>query len=719
MIATIDFETYSPAGFVWCNKINKWLPPAGARLKGLPTVGTVAYTEHPDAEVLCMSYIFSYEGVPHEGIWVPNYCSLHPKFLEYVTQGGLIEAWNSAFEYWVWTNICVPKYGFPTIGLKQLHCAMAKARAFGLPGKLAEAGKVLNAITQKDKRGEALLHKFSIPRNPTKNNPELRNIIKPNIFNIVPWGGTVFAWINNCSEDKDVSGLYGYCQTDVRAELEISELLPELSGSELGFWQLDQAINRRGVAMDVAAIEGSIKIVEATYAKYNAEINTLTDGAVPSASALPKLKKWLASLGINLPSVTNEIIENICASQCLSYPVFRVLQLRHRLNSAAIKKLYAMRHQMSKAGRLHNLFVFHGARTGRATGMGPQPQNLPNSGPTLDWNPNLAESVINDLQKGDLALIEKKYNNRPLAYISGCLRGMFIAAPGRDLICSDYSAIEAVVLAELAGEKWRQEVFRTHGMIYEMSASKITGIPFEEFVRYKEEHDAHHPMRKKVGKIAELASGYGGWVGSWKGFGAGEYYSDDEIEGHVRAWRAASPAIVHFWASIENVVMQVLSTGTIGYELPYDNLKIGLRAGVGAIKKTLYIILPSGRRLYYHNPEFLADHKRNKTVISFEGWNTNPKEGPLGWVRLRTYGGKLVQNITQAVAFDILSPAMINLEKSGYPIVLHVHDEIVAEVPEGFGSIEEFEKIMCTLPAWAANWPIRATEGWRGKRYRK
>jgi DNA polymerase len=336
----------------------------------------------------------------------------------------------------------------------------------------------------------------------------------------------------------------------------------------------------------------------------------------------------------------------------------------------------------------------------------------------------------------NFAELAELYEN-PLDAVGGCLRGLFTAAPGHDLICSDFSAIEAVVIAELAGESWRQEVFRTHGKIYEMSASKITGIPFEEFERYPAEHDgADHPLRKKIGKVAELASGYGGWIGAWKAFGADKYFqSDTEIRDKILAWRAQSPAIVELWGGqvredppgsyqfrrelygLEGAAVRaildpwvVCPYGSISYHVsPHDD--------------TLYCELPSGRNLVYHRPRLVETIDRYSKYpiyqITYEGWNNDYRRGSRGWMRLDTYGGKLAENVTQAVARDLLAYSMLAVEAAGYPIVLHVHDEIVSEVPTGFGSVEEFERIMSQTPPWAAGWPVRAAGGWRGRRYRK
>ncbi len=425
------------------------------------------------------------------------------------------------------------------------------------------------------------------------------------------------------------------------------------------------------------------------------------------------------------------------------------LTIRAAIGSAAVKKTYAMRNQCAPDGRLHDLFSYHAARTGRATGNGPQPTNLPNSGPEVcrcscgrhhgkaldycpwcggaadgveivEWNAVATEDALEVIATRSLAAL-MYFFGEGLPIISACLRGLFVSAPGHDLICSDYSSIEAVVLAEIAGESWRREVFQTHGRIYEISAAKITGIPFDEAVR--------HP-RRKLGKVAELASGYQGWIGGWKAFGADEFLSDEEIKQAILAWRAASPAIVELWGGQERnwvperygcegaAINAVQYPSTTFHVMRLDKTYSGVT--FLCHDDVLYCWLPSGRRLTYHRPRLRESERRPGTLaLSYEGQNTNPKNGPVGWIRMDTWGGRLVENIVQATARDILRRATIALEAAGYPIVLHVYDEIVAEVPEGVGSIEEFERIMSTMPEFAADWPVRAKGGWRGKRYRK
>lgn len=731
IVADMDFETYSPAGYVWNESENKWGLLPGANEKGLFCTGAARYTEHPDAEVLSLAYDLK-DGLGLR-LWLPSFDHLPMDLFDHIATGGLIEAWNCQFERWVWMNICQKKYNFPELPFRQLRDAMAKARAFALPGGLDNCAKVLNSHP-KDPRGKKLLDKFSIPRNPTKTDSRKRIL---------------------CSQEpEDAQALYEYNMRDIVVEAQISSQIPDLNESELEFWFCDQAINLRGIKIDLDLIDSCIRIIEQANYRYTKELYDITDGFVSSVSEIQKIRQWaLQAEGVELADLTEKTVSNYLASQVTpSAIVYRVLQIRSLIGSSSVKKLYAMKNQVTSDGRLHDLFLYHTARTGRASGQGPQPQNLPNSGPSIikcetcshyfadlpcswcgwsgsqlnpilhEWNEEAIEDAFNIIKTNDLNCVEYYYSD-PLAVISGCLRSLFISEHGKDLICSDYSAIEAVVLAALAGEEWRLEVFRTHGKIYEMSASKITGIPFEEFERHKKQNGVHHPMRKKVGKVAELASGYQGWIGAWKQFGADEFFNDEDMKKNILAWRAASPKIVEMWGGqfrnwnnelfgLEGMAISAVLNP--GKQYTYRGITYVMHDDI------LYCRLLSGRYLTYHKPR-LQPHMDSKKglQLSFEGWNSNQKYGATGWMRMPTYGGKLTENVVQATARDILAYAIVNLEKRGYPVVLHVHDEIVCEILENWGSIEEFESIMNTMPDWATNWPIKASGGWRGKRYRK
>ena len=721
MHAELDFETYSEAGYFWDRALNKWRAPDGfpQGKSGLKPIGTPAYAEHSSTEVLCAAY--DLKNGRGEQLWRPG-DPLPIDLFQYIADGGLIEAHNSSFEFYIWHYVCAGRMGWPALPLAQLRCSMSKAAAHGLPGKLGKVAEVINAPEQKDKAGEALIKKLSCPRTPTKK--DLRKRLMP------------------ADSPLAFDELYDYCKQDIKAEASVSAMLPDLSTEELHLWLLDQQINTRGVYIDPEGLSNCASIIKQARDQYTAELIAIVGISDITIDKLDQLKGWMAARGFVTPSLDSDHVEAALKRTDLPPDVYRVLELRATLGSASVKKTAAIKRTVSSDGRLRDLFVFNGARqTGRWAGMGAQPQNLPNSGPEVckcsgcgtirwaglptclncfssesaptEWGIGAVGVALEAIASRDLATVEALWGDAT-ATVAGCLRGLFSAAPGHDLICSDYSAIEAVVLAELAGETWRQEVFRTHGKIYEMSAAKITGIPFEEFIRYKDETGNHHPMRKKVGKVAELASGYQGGLGAWKQFGADDFMTDDEIKDNVKAWRAASPNVVKFWYGLQDAATYAIQSPRQCYE--YRGITYGVRDDV------LYCKLLSGRTLTYHKPRLHPDKTpwgKDVLKITFMGWNSDGTKGPIGWMRRETYGGKLCENVVQATANDIMRHVMPPLERAGYPIVLHVHDEIISEVPNGRGSIEEFERIMATLPGWCAQWPIKASGGWRGRRYRK
>lgn len=714
----MDFETYSEAGYYFSN--NKWHSIVTSPPHGLSAVGASVYSEHPSTEILSLAY--DLKNGSGRQLWLPR-CTPPINLFKHIKNGGLIEAWNSSFEWHIWQNICVKRMGWLELPYWQLRDTMAKARYFSLPGKLKDAGAVLNIPAQKLDDGKRLINKFSKPRNPTKHNPAKR--LRP--------------------ENDLIDGpkFYEYNLRDIEAESLISAATPDLSQDELELWLLDQCINFRGVSIDVPSLDGCIKIVKQATVKYTAELSKLTNGTVTSIDQFKELTKWLDTQGVATHSVDVENVTRLLAKTDLPDQARRVLEIRSILGSASVKKLFAIKNRLSADGRLKDLFAYCGAdRTNRFAGRGPQPQNLPKSGPDVmrcacqryyghgimycpwcgiseifgkkeEWSVNAVEDALEIIRSGTLAMVEIAFVD-VIAVVSGCLRGLFQAENGNDLICSDYNSIEAVVLAALAGEEWRLEVFRTHGKMYEISAAKITKIPFEEFTDHKERTGEHHPMRNKIGKVAELASGYQGSVKAWKKFGADKLFnSDEEILENVRAWRKESSMIVKFWYGLEDAARTAILNPGKFYS--YRDIHYGV------VDNILCCNAPGGT-LIYHKPQLHWDVTpwgKRVQKITFMGNNNDHIKGPKGWMRLDTYGGKLVENVVQFVSRNILTHGMKRLEHAGYSLVLHVHDEPCAEIVAGTGSIEEFERIMCDLPEWASDWPIKASGGWRGKRYRK
>jgi len=747
--ATMDFETKSAAGFRWCNATNKWRGPKGAAAgrKGLGVVGAPAYARHPSTDVLTLSYRLPGQPVRR---WRPGMAPPRDLFA-WLGAGGHVEAHNVMFERLIWTFVCVPRYGFPELPPAQLDCSMATARVNSFPGALGNLGDVLRLSVRKNADGRRLLNRYSIPRNPTKGDP--RTWIAP----------------TDPGEEADAEGLYAYCDQDVATEEAASERMAPMTAMEREFWLVDQEINWRGIAINRPAIRDCIAVLDQAIAQYGAECRALTGGLEPSQ--VQKLQGWLSAHGVYLHSLDSDAVAEALTRKNMDPTARRVLEIRALVGSASVKKLYAMENMACGDDRLRDLIVHHGARTGRPTGEGPQPLNLPKAGPKLvacpscgrpylpthdacpwcgvaavpglkkGWKAEYVPHVLEIMATRSLALVEFFFGDALLA-ISGCIRGLFTAGPGMDLIASDYSAIEAVVIAMLAGEQWRIDAFRARKDIYLASASKITGTTLETYLAYERDHGEHHPDRQKVGKPAELGLGFGGWINAWRVFDESDTFTDEEVKGHIKAWRAASPAIIELWGGqwrgapwnghAERYGFEGAAINAIQYPgqaFMVRGIKFEREVAPGG--DALIITLLSGRRLTYHDARLEPSTRDyaapGELSISYMTWNSNPKYGALGWVRMSTFGGRLTENIVQAIAHDILRFAILGLRAAGFPTVLHVYDEIVVEVPERpamAGGVPDpqiamVEAIMATMPAWAQGWPVRAAGGWRGKIYRK
>ncbi len=735
-----DFETYSEAGFAIEDKV-RGLGSQGRG--GLPVVGTPVYVEHPSTEVLCFYYNLK-DGRGPQG-WFPGTPNPQDLF-EHIANGGLFEAWNVTFEWYVWNVVCVRKYGWPPLPLGQCRCALAKSRRHSLPGALGKAAAVLGT-PGKDKAGQSLVQKLTRPHTPTKNRPAHR------------WTAQT-AW-------DDYLALYAYCDQDTVAEDNASAHIPDLTEYELTTWLADQTINARGVPVDVATLDAALDIMGQAERKYTLELAQITQGAVGSVSEVAKLVTWANSRGVRIPNMKKDTVaEWLSADTKAQDPaVWRALEIRSVLGAANVKKLRTLKLQVSSDGRLRDQYMYCGAdRTGRWSAGGVQLQNITAKGPKTvrcgecdaihgqnidapgcprcgqwvdlraqpEWTIEAVEQAIEDIRYADLDRIERNWGD-PIALLCGCLRGLFLAKEGHKLICCDFSAIEAVVAACLARCQWRIDIFSDHGNIYEQSASNATGIPYEEILQYKKDTGMSHPARKGIGKIRELAGGYGGWINAWKAFGAEKYFdSEEDIKQDVLKWREESPEIVDMWGG----QFRWCGPGKWDYRPELFGLEGAAISAIlhpgkcfshidityGVKDDILMCRLPSGRYLHYHRPR-LADaedklRRGPSFSITFEGYNSNAAKGPVGWHRLETFGGRLFENCVQAVSADIQAEAIKRLEAQGYPVVMHTHDEASAEVPEGFGSVKEMAAIMSERPSWASWWPLRAA-GWEHKRYQK
>ena len=779
VLPDLDFETYSEAGFVWAPDKRKWtcLPNAPQGKKGLHVVGAAVYAAHPTTEVLTLAYDLKDGGARRrwrQGLPYPV------DLFDHIARGGLLEAWNVVFERWIWELVCVKRMGWPEVHPRQWRCAMAKARSYQLPGGLDHAGKVLQLEVQKDADGKRLLDKFSIPRNPTAKDPRTRVLPiwtaeqmdalalqyatdEVPDFDAKKWEKAHARWLAVLQADRaDTQALADYNETDIESEAEASGRVPDLLPVELAYWQDDQAINHRGVAIDVEGMHSCVSIIEQALERYNTEFHLLT--GIDAASKLQQLLGWLHARGVHLDGLDEEQVD-AALKRDLPPEARRALEIRAAVGRASVKKVFAIRNRLTASGRLHDLYLWAGARTGRPTGSGPQATNLPKAGPpvvlckhcghhhrpdsvlcpwcsfpcppgaeVLEWSPEAAEDALAVLHSRSLDFVELVMGDA-MATVAGVLRGLFIAARGRRLISSDFTAIEGVVIACLAGEQWRIDAYAQGSPMYLLSAERMFGVPVAEMVAYAKAHGHHHPLRQK-GKGGELGLGFGGWIMALRQFGVDG--TDDELKDTVLKWRDASPALVHFWGGqFKRVIeygrtvlkphkhglegMAVLAVQNPGTEYPVDRLD-GTPSGISYVCRggTLYCKLLSGRSIAYHRVRLDPSPESWRGLsLSFEGWNTNPKNGPPGWIRMNTYGGRQAENVVQATARDIQMHAIRTLEDDSYPIVMHTYDEVIGEMPEGEGSVQEVESKMAELPHWAAGWPIKAAGGWSGPRYCK
>ena len=731
ILPSFDFETYSEAGYVFNYELLKWQSITKSPPHGLGAVGAPVYSEHPSTEILCLAYDLK-NGLG-ERLWLPSMAP-PPDLCQHVLKGGLLEAFNVTFEWYIWINVAVKRYGFPMIHPSQLRCAQASALAFSLPNSLEKTAMVVAPHCPKITDGKRLIGLFSKPRNPLKKEQLIMREAQAAPPRTHP-----------DHRPEDASLLYTYCIGDIQTQSEVSVRCPDLSAYEAEIFRVQQVINHRGMALDHKALVGAKNVIDVCKRQYNEELSKLTDGYVTEGTQVAAMRDWLfTGHGVSTQSLDQEAVETLLKQE-LPSEARRVIELRQLLSNTSLGKVDAMSRRMCADGRIRDMVQYHKAHTGRFAGHGPQPHNMYTGGPEVTqcdaptgcgrwfgtgfidcpwcgtpdwattphkWDHDVMDFCLKILAECPVDTLHRVFCD-PLKIVQACMRGFFVAAPGHELISADYSAIEAVVLACLAGEDWRIKIFETDTNIYLASMSQTTGIPVEEYLEYAQKNKAHHPDRQK-GKVKELALGYGGWVNAMLQFGAADYYaSDREIERDVRAWRQTNQQIVKFWYKAEDSFREAIQYP--GQLIRYRDISFILDGTV------LHVQLPSGRYLHYHKPQITPGERFDRPVLnlSYEGWNSDYTRGPVGWMRISTYGGKLVENIVQAVARDILCGAIIRLEQANYPIVLHVHDEPISEVPIGFGSVAEYEAIMAIRDPWYSDWPIKVGAGWRGPRFRK
>ena len=632
--------------------------------------GAFKYAEAPDFEILLLAYAWNDDPVRVIDLTEAedDDCPAAEELQDIVA--GLLDpdtvkvAHNSAFE-----RACLSRYLRQDLPPEEWEDTMILAAMNGLPMSLDAAGAALQLKDQKIKEGTSLISYFCKPCKPTiANGGRTRNLPRH-------------------APDK-WARFIEYCRRDVEVEQSIYYRLHRfpVTDFERKVWALDARINERGVLVDTELAEAAIAVDEAFTEEHAAEMQRLTGLENPNSVA--QLKDWLETVGVFCESLNKESLADL--KKAATDPTTRrVLELRQLLGKTSTKKYQAMTTAACEDHRVRGMMQYYGAgRTGRWAGRIIQPQNLPQN--HLDAIDKVRELV----RQRDLETLELAYDSVP-DVLSQLIRTALVAKPGHTFLVSDYAAIEARVIAYLAGEQWRMDVFAQGGDIYCSSASQMFKVPVVK-------HGVNGHLRQK-GKIAELACGYGGGVGALKAFGADKMgLTDEEMQDIVTQWRQASPTIPRFWRDTEQAAKRALENPGRTFSLPCG---VKYRKDADALR----CLLPSGRVLSYWGA-FLDEIDGS---IRFMGQNQTTRK----WERTETWGGKLVENIVQAYSRDCLAVALVRLDAAGYDIVFHVHDEIIAEAPEG-SRWEDMAEIMGQPIDWAPGLLLRG-DGYETKFYMK
>lgn len=628
--------------------------------------GVYAYSSAPDFKILLFAYAYDDEEVK---IYEPD-SGIPREVLEALTDPDVIKtAYNAEFEI-----TCIQRAFSITLDPAQWRCTMIQAAELGLPQSLAQTAQALGLSAQKDKRGRKCIDFFSKPCKQLKDAPLLGDDMR-----------------HKPADDPELWETFKeYCKQDVEVERAIRKRLEAfpIAESEQRLWVLDKRIAARGCRIDRQLAENAVRFGERFKAEKTAELKRLT--GLDNPNSVSQLKGWLEERTGRAFSALDKKAVKALLKETADPLVREVLRLRAEVAKTSVKKYGAMLDCTCPDGRARGFLRFYGAaRTGRWAGALVQVQNLPQN-----HLPDLSEAR-ELVRAGDYELFEMCYGSVQQV-LSELIRTAFVPSTGCRFIVSDFSAIEARVVAYLAGEKWRLKVFAEGGDIYCASASKMFGVPVVK-------HGVNGHLRQK-GKIAELALGYGGSVGALKSMGALEMgLSEDELQPLVDSWREANPRIVQFWYDVQSAAMKAAE----GEPQTVGCFKFFRKSGI------LFVRLPSGRCIAYVQPK-ITENRFGKPALTYMGLDQQTK----AWTRLETFGGKLTENIVQAVARDCLAESMIRLEQRGYKIVFHVHDEVIIDAPQGKGSAEEVAAIMGEPIPWARGLPLKA-EGYETEFYRK
>lgn len=636
----------------------------------LPTVGAFRYAEDASTEALIISYRLGngpVVGVDLTKDSAKERRKLEPLF-EAISRGEKIAAHNSNFERVIWEKVCVPKLGWRVKPkARQWDCTAARAAALSIPRSLEGSALALKLKVAKDPLGKSLIHKFSKPQ---RNGDRIRSVDDPQAF----------------------GKFIEYCEQDTVVECELDRVLPELSDYESRVFQLDYKINDTGIPVDIPLIHKALAFIDETSHRLMVQAKKQT-GLKPTQR--DKLLEWLNSAGTAMETLQAAEVERAILNPDTPRQIRRLLEARIELSRAGTKKLKTMLACASSDGRVRGSFWYHSATTGRWGSGGVQFHNLAKPEKAYPQ-----DEILDLLEQGTLDLLY----DRPLTAIAKSVRGFLHASPGKEFAIADYSSVEARGLAWLADEEFLLEQYRAGRDVYKVMASRIFGVPYEQIT----------DEQRFLGKQAVLGAGYGmGWarfIGQCAQYGV--TITEAMARRTIKAYRDSVPNIVKFWKTIERAAIKAVLTGKpVSFArgrltFMMDKLPNGF--------KVLYLVLPSGRRMAYPEPRIENKEKFGELMptLIFKTYYRGM------WVDEETYGGKLCENIIQALCRDLLAEGMMAVNKAGLPIILHVHDEVGSEIDEGACSVHDYEALACSVRPWAKGLPL-AAEGKLLQRYAK
>lgn len=745
MRGTIDFETRS--------------------IVPLPEKGAWLYSKHPTTELLCLAYRLPgqktklwHTAHPTLGI---RESPLPTDLFDFIVAGGLLEAHNAFFERCIWANVCVAKYGWPDVGDDQWRCSLAKASASNLPRSLESAAKALDLKVEKDMEGNAAMKRLCAPRKMTSSEVSSGRLVDARlVYPDDEFSTKTLVWRE---AESDIRANWAYCIKDVDVEHELSESLEDLSPYELHLWQIDQRMNLRGVRVDLDQAEAALEVSSQWKTKLNAELFDLT--GIERGTLRKRVREWLEEYAqLELPDTKADTVDWFLKNVPMKGIAYRVLTILKEVNKTSTAKYSKMLKTADpEDSRIRDILLFQGASTGRWTGKGVQVHNFPSRNLIIKDQ----ELAVGALKTRDAEWCALMYGD-VMQLLSHSLRGAIVPTEGRKFMIADYAAIEARCVVWLADARSALQVFENNGDIYCDMASGIYG--YEVTKKY-------HPDERMFGKQAILGLGYGmgfltffltcrkygigftveqvqkimgaenyvdyvGKIRKYLGLDITDADSEDPkkqkaaklnarkairklkdnrenpedvlhelalMKHTVDVYRARYPEVKNMWTAQNAAAIRAVETGQV---VECGKIKWEVQG------RFLCCVLPSGRAIKYRDPE---------VKIEVNDWGSrtkglrfmSAKEGSGHIIREATYGGKLVENITQALARDIMAHAMVNVDKHPlYDLIMTIHDEVVGEVDLNKGCEKEFEALMCDLPNWAKGCPVTA-EAETAMRYKK